>query len=186
MSRPQEPRVDDDTGWADYHRQLWDLKKVQPNSLASWKINSTGVNIARQLASARNRGLAAWVQAHGTVEHWPLPHPPAVLWLSHSPYAACLGCTWIASVLDLDRAAALAREHASEGLRDDLHDLALAPVRVWRRDGPHDDPGPEWAGRAVGSDIDDAAETDQSSNATPAAGAEADAAQPPPPVRWKG
>ena len=145
MSGPQEQRVDDDTGWADYHGQLWNVKNVQRNSLASWKINSTGVNIARQLASARNRGLAAWVQAHGSVEHWPLPHPPVVLWLSHSPYAACLGCTWIAGTLDMGRAAALAREHASEGLSDDLHALVLAPIRVWRRDGPHDEPGPEWA-----------------------------------------
>ena len=145
MSGLQEPSVDDDTGWADYHGQMWDLKNVQPNSLASWKINSTCVNIARQLASARNRGLAAWVQEHGLAEHWPLPHPPAVLWLSHSPYAACLGCTWIVSSLALDRAAGLAREHASEGLGDDLRALLLAPIRVWHRDGPYDEPGPARA-----------------------------------------
>ena len=45
----------------------------------------------------------------------------------------------------MGRAAALAREHASEGLSDDLHALVLAPIRVWRRDGPFDGPGPEWA-----------------------------------------
>ena len=145
MSRPQEPRVDDDTGWADYHGQLWDLKNVQPNSLASWKINSTCVNIARQLASALNRGLAARVREHGPAEHWLLPHLPAVLWLSHSPYAACLGCTWIASALGLDRAAALAREHALEGLGEDLQPLMQAPIKVWRREGPFDEPGPAWA-----------------------------------------
>ena len=75
----------------------------------------------------------------------PLPHPPAVLRLSHSPYAACLGCTWIASALGLDSAATLAREHALEGLGEDLKPLMQAPIRVWRRDGPYDEPGPEWA-----------------------------------------
>ena len=145
MSRPQEPRVDDDTGWADYHGQLWDLKNVQPNSLASWKINSTCVNIARQLASARNRGLAAWVEEHGLAEHWLLPHPPVVLWLSHSPFAACLGCTWIASVLDMDRAATHACVHASEGAERRPSRPRAGPIRVWRCDGPFDGPGPELA-----------------------------------------
>ena len=80
MSGPQEPRADDDTGWEDDHRRLWDLSKAPHNSFLRFKINSSGVNVTRQLASARNRGLAA-----------------------------CLGCTWIAGTLDLDRAAALAR-----------------------------------------------------------------------------
>ena len=185
MSGPQEPRVDDDTGWADDHGQLWDVKNVQPNSLASWKINSTGVNIARQLASAHNRGLAAGVREHGPVEHWLLPHSPAVLWLSESPYAARLGCTWIASALDLNRAATLAREHAAEGLGHDLDSLVMAPVRVWRGDGPHDEPGPSWAGESTGSDVADADEQDRSSKAARENAIEADAARPPN-ARWTG
>ena len=145
MRRPQESRVDGDTGWVDHHGQLWELKNVQPNSLASWKINSTCVNIARQLASARNRGLAAWVQEHVPAEHCLLPHPPTVLWMPSSTWAACLGCIGIASTHGLDSAATLAREHAAEGLGGRLPTILRAPIRVWRRDGPHDGPDTQWA-----------------------------------------
>ena len=116
----------------------------------------------------------------------PLPHPPAVLRLSHSPYAACLGCTWIAGVLDLDRAAALAREHAAENLGNRPTTLLRSPLRVWRRDGPYDEPGPSWAGQATGTDIDDVAEQARSSDATREHVTEVDSAQPSRPTQWNG
>lgn len=127
----------DDTGWEDYHRQMFDLTPA-PSAFIRWKRMSTGVNIARGLMGARNRAVKAWVAEHGVdTEAWPLAHPPAVLWMPHAATAACLRCTWVhgPQVLTVDDAAALAREHAEAHLHGTKHAaLALAaPVRVWRR-----------------------------------------------------
>lgn len=138
----------DDTGWRDYHRQMFDLASA-PNGFVRWKINSTGVNVARALMGARNRGRAAWVAQYGLEPvRWPLPHPPAVVWMPYMAHAACLRCTWIGSGDSAaDDAASAAREHASEYLPSDSPALQLvdAPMPVWRRDGPYDEMGPTWA-----------------------------------------
>lgn len=83
----------DDAGWENYHGQMFDLASA-PNAFIRWRIKSTGVNIARALMAARNRGRSAWTAEHGPdPTGWPLPHPPAVLWLPYAGYAACLQCT---------------------------------------------------------------------------------------------
>ncbi len=86
MTAPDDQAPEDDIGWADYHAQMFDLSKATHGSFVRWKIQSSGVNIARQLAEARNRGLTAWTEGHGPVADWSLPHPPTVLWM---PYMAC-------------------------------------------------------------------------------------------------
>ncbi len=85
----------DEAGWTEYHRRLYDLDAA-PNGFVRWKIQSTGVSVARQLASARNRRVAAYTEAHGEDPlGWPLLHPPAVLWIPHAATAACLSCWWL-------------------------------------------------------------------------------------------
>ncbi len=74
---------------------MFDLT-AERTAFAQWKVYSTGVNVARQLAGARNRGRQSWLTEHGTdPERWPLPHPPLVLWLPYRPFAACAACTWL-------------------------------------------------------------------------------------------
>lgn len=51
-------------GWEVYHRQMFDLSKA-PNAWIRWKMNSTGVNIARGLVAARNCGWASCVAEYG-------------------------------------------------------------------------------------------------------------------------
>jgi hypothetical protein len=63
----------------------------------SWKISSTGVNIARRHWDQREELRAAYEAVHGTDPHrWPNRHPgiviDAVPWIAHP---ACLGCQWI-------------------------------------------------------------------------------------------
>jgi len=67
MTAPDDQAPEADTGWADYHAQMFDLSKAPHGSFVRWKIRSSGVNIARQLAEARNRGLAAWI---GSTAQW--------------------------------------------------------------------------------------------------------------------
>lgn len=56
MTAPRQ-QDDDDAGWAEYHAQVFDLTTAPHGSFLRWKIQSSGVNIARQLGAARNRGL---------------------------------------------------------------------------------------------------------------------------------
>lgn len=150
--RDQMPAAsrDDDTGWQKYHRRMFDVSQA-PNDFIRWKMNSSGVNIARGLMAARNRGGAAWVDEHGPdPTGWPLPHPPAVLWMPSSATAACLRCYWVddRGIRTPDEAAVLARLHAAEYLPAGSPALRLlaAPLPVWCRDGPNDGPGPTTAG----------------------------------------
>jgi hypothetical protein len=142
---------DNDAGWETYHEQMFDLSEA-PNAFIRWKILSSGVNLARQLAGARNRGRAAWVAEHGQdPDAWPLPHPPAVLWMPTVASAACLRCLWLGyrGVGDPDEAAAAARGHAAEYVTADSAAARLLlrePLPVWQRDDPYDEPGPQTAG----------------------------------------
>ena len=138
-----------ESGWEDYHQQMYDLDSAQ-DGFSRWKIKSAGVNVARQVASARNRCLAAWVREHGADPLlWPLPHAPAVLWLPSSARAACLACHWVEPhPTAVDLAAASARRHAVEYLpagRVDLG-LLLAPLPVVQSYGGRDRAAPRTAG----------------------------------------
>jgi len=146
MTATEQQGDDYDTGWAGFRARLFPPSAAAPEgSWLRFKMNSAGLNIARQLAAARNRGLAAWKGEHGAVADWPLPHPPTVLWMPYMAYGACLGCTWVpcAHADDVDVAAGLARRHARRewGVRQDA-DLPSGPLAVWRRDGPFDEAGP--------------------------------------------
>ena len=154
MTAPDDQPPEDDTGWADYHAQMFDLNKVPPGSFLRWKIQSSGVNIARQLAEARNRGLTAWTEGHGPVADWSSPHPPTVLWMPYMAYGACFGCTWLenAGGDDVDGAAGLAGDHASGHLPAGTDGRLLrVPLAVWRRDAPWDAQGPSSARGHQGS-----------------------------------
>ncbi len=138
----------DESGWEDYHRQLYDLASAT-DGFSRWKIQSSGVNVARQLASARNRGLAAWVRTHGTdPEDWPLQHPPAVLWLPSMAHAGCLRCWWVTDALSsVDAAAAAARRHAVRSAEAVLPaDLLLSPLPVWQSYAGRDRQAPRSTG----------------------------------------
>lgn len=89
---------------------------TRPRAAVRWKIQSTGVNVARQLASARNRALTTWTQTQGDdPSGWLLPHPSALLWIPQAASAACLLCWWLDDRCDnVDVAAASARRHAAE------------------------------------------------------------------------
>lgn len=125
---------------AAYYDAMYD-EDAAPTALVRWKMGSTGRRIANDLAAARTRSLAAWQADHGVdLDGWPLPHPPAVLWLSDVAVAACLRCSW------LDRhghgvpeAAAAARRHALEYMRDSnvvAQQILDAPLPVWLREVP--------------------------------------------------
>lgn len=138
----------DETGWERYHEQMFDLAAA-PNGFVRWKIQSTGVNIARQLAGARNRGAAAWRTEHGDdPDRWPLAHPPAVVWMPYAASAACLRCLWIDHTVSRpDQAAAAARRHSLKYLPEgsEAVRLLLDPLRVWARHAPGDGPAPAIA-----------------------------------------
>lgn len=125
-----------------YHRTLWDVESVE-DPFVRWMMRSTGMKIARGLAQARGRALAAWTAEHGEEsEAWPLPHPPAVLWTPSVANAACLGCTWLARCDHTARGCAReARRHATgsiKGLNEYQEGLLTEPLTVWRTDGPPD------------------------------------------------
>ena len=142
------PRVEDLAGYDEYHRQMFDLSHPY-DGFSRWKIQTTGISIAQNLASARNRGLADYRKRHGDPDQWVLPHPPAVLWTPATASAACFGCFWLDRRAHLVAdAAAAARLHAGEHVREDdeiAQALIRRPIKVWRRDAPQDEPGPEVA-----------------------------------------
>lgn len=138
----------DESGWEEYHRQRYDLAGAR-DGFSRWKIQSSGVNVARQLASARNRGLAAWVRRHGPdPDVWPLAHPPAVLWLPSVAQSACLRCWWLGEVSSsADAAAVAARRHALQrGAEDSSVKHLLDPLAVWQSYGGRDLQAPRTAG----------------------------------------
>jgi hypothetical protein len=122
----------DETGYERYHRQLFTLDATA-SGFTRWKVLSTGINIARQLAGARNAGRAAWTAEHGPERTgWPLQHPPAVLWIPEAAYAACLRCWWLGgSGSERSEAAGAARRHAVSFAVDDPALLLVAPVAMW-------------------------------------------------------
>ena len=132
-----QPIPPDWSGWEVYHEQMFDVSKARSGWIA-WKINSTGVNIARQLVATRNAARLGYLAEHGPLEAaWPLPHPPAVLWMPHFAHAACLGCLWL---MDGERgdaasAGAAARAHARERApgRAELEQLLERPLPVLPR-----------------------------------------------------
>lgn len=150
MSAQDQPwSPGDPSGSVQYHEQMFDLSTAE-SGFVRWKIQSTGVNISQQLAGARNRGRAEWLDKHGRDEAaWPLAHPPAVLWMPDTAWAACLRCYWLDnSVRKVSEAAASARRHSAQHINP--HDtIALRhlakQLKVWRRDGPWDSPGPKIA-----------------------------------------
>lgn len=124
----------DESGYEHYHRRLFTLTAAS-SGFTRWKVLSTGMSIARQLAGARNAGRAAWTAQHGPEPAgWPLQHPPAVLWIPEMAYAACLRCWWVAgSAAERGEAADAARGHATSFLAVDAPalPLLLEPVGVW-------------------------------------------------------
>ena len=135
-------------GYEEYHRALFVLT-AQTTAFNRWKTMTTGINIARQLAGARNKGRAAWVREHGAdVEGWPLPHPPAVVWFPSTAYAACLRCWWLGESGEAGLAASSARRHAASFLLpgDVRMTLLLSPLPVWHRRLSGEERGPRWAG----------------------------------------
>jgi hypothetical protein len=83
----------------------------------SYKIMSTGRNVARRLWEEREDKRREYEAVHGAdPEHWPNRHPgvvlESVLWVAHS---ACLGCKWLdrmGSYMEADGWRALAAEAA--------------------------------------------------------------------------
>jgi hypothetical protein len=145
----------DESGYEQYHRQLFTLTAAS-SGFTRWKVLSTGMSIARQLAGARNAGQAAWVAQHGSEPAgWPLQHPPAVLWIPEVAYAACLGCWWLGgSTSQRGGAADAAGQHAALFL--DVGDptlvLLLEPVVMWT----HPAPGQQVVGRGGRHGTDEA------------------------------
>ncbi len=140
----------DESGWEHYHRHMYDVDEAE-NDFIRWKMLSSGVNTALQVASARNRALKFWMKEHGEDRStWPFPHPPAVLWQPCVvARAACLGCWWLDDYcVSPDGAAASARRHCLESTAEsplDLH-LLLRPLRVWQSNAGHDKTAPRYAG----------------------------------------
>jgi hypothetical protein len=136
--RPADPPwwPGDESGYEQYHRELFTLT-ARSSGFTRWKVFSTGINIARQLAGARNAAREAWSVAVGTDEaSWPLKHPPALLWIPEHAYPACLGCWWLGSdSADSGGAAVSARRHAISETQSALDPraagLLLEPLRLW-------------------------------------------------------
>ncbi len=142
--RPADPPwwPGDEAGYDEYHRQLYAITAVT-NGFVRWKIMSSGMNTARQLAGARNRGRDAWVGEHGVdPAGWSLPHPPTVLWMPYVAHPACLGCMWLGdSAGDPGAVAGPARRHAASFLPEATSALRvlLEPLRVWQRNVSRED-----------------------------------------------
>jgi hypothetical protein len=133
--RPADPPwwPGDESGYEHYHRQLFTLA-AGSSGFTRWKVLSTGINIARQLAGARNAARTDWTAQHGLEPAgWPLQHPPAVLWIPEVAYPACLRCWWLGgSATGRGEAAGAARRHATSVLAVDAPLLLLLqPVGVW-------------------------------------------------------
>jgi hypothetical protein len=133
----------DESGYEEYHRQLFTLTAMS-SGFTRWKVLSTGINIARQLAGARNSARAAWVAQYGAEPAgWPLQHPPVVLGIPEMAYAACRGCWWLSgspsegSPSEREAAADAARGHAAQSLAVGRPALALLlePLAVWTHPG---------------------------------------------------
>lgn len=139
----------DERGYSEYHRRRYTLTS-RTTPFDRWKIRTTGVNVCRQLAGARNLGRAAWEREHGAdPDDWPLAHPPAVLWIPYIAHAACLRCWWLGdSSADAGQAASSARRHAAAFLESGGAglDLLLKPLPVWHRALDADVDAPRWAG----------------------------------------
>ena len=130
----------DDEGWRAYHEQIFDLAAA-PSAFVRWKIRSSGVHVARDLADARNTVLERWRDQHGRWQaDWPVQHPPVVVVMrEQAARPACLGCLWIGSTSDdFAAAGAAARAHASQH-SDEADVLALGPVPVVQRADDDDD-----------------------------------------------
>lgn len=149
--RPADPPwwPGDESGYDEYHRQLYTITPAT-SGFVRWKITSSGMNVARQLAGARNMGRAVWEREHGAdPAAWPLPHPPAVLWMPHIARAACLRCMWLGdSAGDPGAVAGAARRHAASFLPEasPAPPLLLQPIRVWQRNVSAEDRAPRTAG----------------------------------------
>jgi hypothetical protein len=89
------PGRDDDATWGPYHAVLFPPRRTTP--WISYKIMSTGRNVARRLWEEREDKRREYEAVHGAEpEFWPTRHPgvvlESVLWVAHS---ACLGCRWL-------------------------------------------------------------------------------------------
>jgi hypothetical protein len=139
------PWTPSDEPWADYYRQIFPGHSNPRTAYDSWKYASTAVNITRQLWETRERGRNLFIEHHGpNADHWPVPHPPVVLWIPVVLHPACLRCTWITSVGSAEEAGQVARAHAFEHVPRSSR-VAQYRVPVLPRNGAVDDPPPaQW------------------------------------------
>jgi hypothetical protein len=80
--------------WGPYFDAMFPPQEV--STWISWKMTSTGTNIARRLWDQREELRAEYEDVHGTDRAlWPAQHPGVVLdAVLSSAHAACLGCQW--------------------------------------------------------------------------------------------
>lgn len=81
--------------WGPYHDVLFPVRKTSP--WITFKIMTTGVNVAQRLWNEREALRTEYEAAHGfNPERWPTRHPGIVLESVESvAHAACLGCHWL-------------------------------------------------------------------------------------------
>jgi hypothetical protein len=80
--------------WGPYFDALFPPQEV--STWISWKMTSTGTNIARRLWDEREQLRGEYEDVHGTDRAlWPVQHPGVVLdAVLSSAHGACLGCQW--------------------------------------------------------------------------------------------
>jgi hypothetical protein len=80
--------------WGPYFDAMFPPQEV--STWISWKMTSTGTNIARRLWHQREELRAEYEDVHGTDRaRWPVQHPGVVLdAVLSSAHGACLGCQW--------------------------------------------------------------------------------------------
>ena len=80
--------------WGPYFDAMFPPQEV--SKWISWKMTSTGTNIARRLWDQREQLRGEYEDVHGTDRaRWPIQHPGVVLdAVLSSAHGACLGCPW--------------------------------------------------------------------------------------------
>jgi hypothetical protein len=80
--------------WGPYFDKMFPPPEV--SKWISWKMTSTGTNIARRLWDQREELRGEYVDVHGPDRAlWPLEHPGVVLdAVPSTAHGACLGCQW--------------------------------------------------------------------------------------------
>jgi hypothetical protein len=80
--------------WGPYFDAMFPPQEV--STWISWKMTSTGTNIASRLWDQREELRAEYEDVHGTDRaRWPAQHPGVVLdAVPSTAHGACLGCQW--------------------------------------------------------------------------------------------